>query len=222
MKKNLIPTIIVIGLIPFFFWTSCISEEIKLARQKADSLERVQFMRFDSIQRAKYSITATEKRVKDSIASAEKKYRNRPWKLDYFVDDFGESTNRKYIETYVDGLFSNSAVSNRYLYTNILITKTSVGIFLHEYNRSSPAKKFIGKVTIRMKNSNGVILDGFTFDIWSKNGGICIHQGDYYYELRDLLKKSVGKIKVVIRDEYSSRYNFTIDATGFSREFNLL
>lgn len=105
----------------------------------------------DSIRRVKDSIAAAEKRVKDPIAAVKEAYRNRPWKLNYFVDDFSERTNKAYIETSVDGLFSNSAVSNQYLYAEIIFTKTSAGIFLHEYKRSSPAEKFIGSATIRMK-----------------------------------------------------------------------
>lgn len=74
-----------------------------------------------------------------------------------------------------------------------------------------------------------MILDINTASEWSQSGGIAIKNyiGTYfkqydYSKLRDFLKKSVGEIKVVIRDKYSSRYNFTIDATGFSRKFSLL
>ena len=45
---------------------------------------------------------------------------------------------------------------------------------------------------------------------------------EYYSNLRNFIKKSIGEIKVVINDKYSSVYRFTIDATGFTDEFNLL
>jgi len=63
MIRNLLPTIIVIALIPLFFWTSCISEEKKLARQKADSLTQVQTMRLDSIRRAQDSTESKHENI---------------------------------------------------------------------------------------------------------------------------------------------------------------
>ena len=186
MKRNLISTIIVIALIPLIFWTSCISEEKKLARQEVDSLAQVQ-----------------------------------AWKIDYYIDEFGDKTGKYFVETEVTGTFSNSYVSNEILYVEFVVDKKKSGIFLHERDTSSSAEKFIGTVTIRMKNSNGKILNIFTTDSWTNSEGIAIWDKDYY-KIKNFLKRSVGEIRVVIQDEYSSHYNFTIDATGFTKEFSLL
>ena len=107
------------------------------------------------------------------------------------------------------------------MYVEFLVDKKKSGIFLHKRDTSSLAERSIGTVTIRMKNSNGKILDIYTTDSWTNSEGIAIWDKDYF-KLKKFLKRSVGKIRVVIRDEYSSSYNFTIDATGFTREFSLL
>lgn len=224
MKRN-IGTVTVI--LPLIFWTSCISEEKKLARQEADSTTYVLAMKLDSIQRLSDSLERERKRINDSTAAAEKAYRNRPWKKSYYVDEFGDETGVNNIRTKVTGTFSNSAVSGEILYVDIYVDKNSAGIFLHERSRSSPAEKFIGDGTIRMKNSNSETLTIYSYSEWSSSGGLLIRNKIWpekydYSKLISFLKRSVGEIRVVIRDKYSSRYNFTIDATGFTKEFSLL
>jgi hypothetical protein len=68
-----------------------------------------------------------QKQIQDSItrikndsikkAEAEKKaYENRPWKMEIFVDKFGDPTGDKYISTFTIGSFLNSAIAKEDLY----------------------------------------------------------------------------------------------------------
>lgn len=161
---------------------------------------------------------------RDSIDAAIA-YANRPWQLGEFVDDFGDRTGDKFIGTTIDGTFSNSATSNSYLHVRLLVTKDNAGIFLHEYERSGPPQKFIGSGTVMLRNSNNETISLRSTRTWNDSGGILIINGfvrSNFTELRDFLMKSVGEVRVVIRNEYSSVYNFTVDATGFTAEYNLL
>jgi hypothetical protein len=161
--------------------------------------------RFDSIQQV----------IIDSITKAE------TWKLGTFSDEFGDPTSKKFIKTYLSGIFSNSATSNTPLYVEVLVTKTNIGIFLHEYGASNPPQTFIGLGKVKMKNSANEIIEVNSNGDWNQNGGIKISDIDCK-KFISFLNKSVGEIKVVIHDEYNSEYVFNIDVTGFKEEFKLL
>jgi hypothetical protein len=132
----------------------------------------------------------------------------------------------------VDGTFSNSATAGDYLFAEVVFTKDAVGIFLHEYEKSAPMIGIIGEAKIMLKNSNNEVLKLTTENKWNDSGGISI--SDFHYEgiaalneydytnLKKFIKKSTGEIKVVINDEYSSSYKFTIQTTGFTEEYSLL
>jgi len=212
------PKISLLLIVIVFYGCLNISENKKLSLE--DSL-KVAIK--DSILQAK----------KDSIEKAEAErlaYLNRPWKLNTYVDDYGESTKDKFIKTTTEGYFSNSATTKDYLYVKVFVDKDGAGIFLHQYNKSSSPEKFIGTATIKMKNEAGQEIKIYTAHSWNQSGGILIQnftlvKGAETYDFlrfRNFINKSVGKIKVVIYDEYSSVYRFDIDATGFTKEYQLI
>jgi len=194
-----------------------IKSNINEKKRVRDSLAVIKKERLDSIH-AVYDSIAAKRRAEEA---AEEAYRNRPWKLNTFVDEFGDPTDIKYIRYTTTGKFSNSATSNEYLYVEIYIKNNAAGLFLHEYSSSRPAETFIGTGTMKLKNSAGAVLTIRMYDEWNQKGGMAIYR-DYYYNLIYFLKKSVGEIKAVVQDEYSSSYSFTIDATGFTAEYNQL
>lgn len=197
------------------FITGCLPEPNKVKLSPEDSL-RIAIN--DSIHRVKKDST-------DKVKAEKLAHLNRPWKLGTFNDEFGEPTKDKFIKTDTEGYFSNSATTNEYLYVKVLITNNAAGIFLHEYSRSSPAEKFIGSATIKLKNSEGEKLRIISVSEWNHNGGLLItnkYGSKGYSKFRNFLRKSAGIIKVVIYDDYSSSYKFDIDATGFTKEFSLL
>jgi len=44
--------------------------------------------------------------------------------------------------------------------------------------------------------------------------------GNDYINFRNFIRRSEGDIRIVIPDDYSSVYNFTVDATGFTDGFS--
>ncbi|MBN1927901.1 MAG: hypothetical protein JW798_18860 [Prolixibacteraceae bacterium] len=101
------------------------------------------------------------------------------------------------------------------------MTKTDIGIFLHEYERSKPPTKFIGNGKVKMKNAANEIIEVNSNGDWNQNGGIKVSDIECK-KFMSFLNKSLGEIKVVIHDEYNSEYVFNIDVTGFKEEFALL
>lgn len=139
-----------------------------------------------------------------------------------------DRTDEAYIETDALGTFSNSATRESYLYVKLTVTKKSIGIFLHEYERDRPAQYFIGdEGVLRLKNSTGQTLTIRSLGKWNDSGGISVWNDQYAKKwdrsnLVAFLKKSVGKVQVYMHDGYSSTYNFEIDCTGFTHEYNNL
>ncbi|MCK9192130.1 MAG: hypothetical protein M0P10_11385 [Sphaerochaetaceae bacterium] len=84
------------------------------------------------------------------------------WKINYFSDDFGDSTNEKYLEPshILSGLFSNSATTNSDLTARILIPYNEVQLFMEEYGLL-PVKGSISKIRykITIKLANGSTED---------------------------------------------------------------
>ncbi|EIM62077.1 hypothetical protein [Desulfobacter postgatei] len=81
------------------------------------------------------------------------------WGIRYFVDDFGEKTDEKYIsnEYLINGSFSNSATQNSKLTVRFVITREDISILLYEYAGDNPVKA-IGynrdKYYVHIKDSN--------------------------------------------------------------------
>lgn len=194
-------------LVLIFLFSCSPSSTTNTENQKAKAIQ-------DSIQKVKA----------DSIrkAEAEKQaYLNRPWQIGEFVDNFGDKSGRKYIQTRSSGTFSNSATTNSFLSVEFFITTKNAGLFLHEYSSERSAVKFIGDGTIIMKNEAGDKISINTSDDWNQQGGILI-SNTYYNQLVSFLKKSSGTVRVYVADEYSSSYNFSISLLGFNEELILL
>ncbi len=184
----------------------------------------------DSVRSATDSLEL--RKANDSIALAKAKEELNAifgkWELKSFVDNFGDPTKDQYLISFVEGKFSNSATSNSYLFVEVLITKKSAGIFLKEYDVARPPQKFNSSVQIQMKNEKEEKLILNTSGVWNQSGGIRLDNniGDYYHgtfkKFKDFIVKSSGPIKVVILDDYSSVYNFSIIPGDFNDKFSKL
>ena len=136
------------------------------------------------------------------------------WNTDYFSDEFGDVTNNKFMFALVDGTFSNSATNNSYLSVQITINKDKkIGIFLHEYHRDSSPVTIIGGLRLKLKNNK----TNKSYRIhyarkWNDKGGILINNID----IINFLKESNGLVHFYIADDYSSVYNFSVNADYFS------
>ena len=153
---------------------------------------------------------------------------NIAWELKSFVSGSGDQSNKKYIETNTEGIFSNPTTTRGELYVQVILTKTSAGFLLHKLNKALPSLKIDGTATITLKNPNLEELKLSSIEPWSPSGGIKVkNHGEnkhlaFYDQLRDFMNKSTGNILVTITDELSSTYSFYISSNGFSKEFSLL
>tara|TARA_B100002051_G_C16677273_1_gene607765 strand:- start:19 stop:633 length:615 start_codon:yes stop_codon:yes gene_type:complete len=146
------------------------------------------------------------------------------WKLSYFVDDFGDPTNKGYIrnESYIKGRFSNSATTNSDLDVRFIITKDNVSIKLYEYGGNHPIKgrPLSHTYTIFVKHNGKIAKAGKrnNKDFYGSNYSdrMSIRQSKDFLKL--LLQGGEFKIKIKENDS-SSQYNFTINADGFSNVY---
>lgn len=177
-------------LLPFFVaaFSSCINKEAQ---------ERQRFVQ-DSIE-------AEQARL-DSINNL------GIWKIEYYVDDFGDQTNHGYVSTEVNGTFSNSATTDSRLRVRFVIDTSSIRINLYEYGGNHPIKGE-GFLYFKVKGA-----DGDTQEIQTNNDDYGINRvvsysySDYDKILRSILYKG-GEVRFKgISDRYGSpsEYNFTI------------
>ena len=136
------------------------------------------------------------------------------WEIDYYVDEFQEQTDEKYIKQAALGTFSNSATTNSDLLAYILIDKDYIRLQLKEY--CSSYVKDDEAIRFRIKSGDSLVTE---MDMWVNRDGY-IEFNTYYKEMQDslkniLLRGGIVKFSGVI-DHYSkSTYHFAFNADKF-------
>ncbi len=177
-----------------------------------------------------------------SISTAQKS----DWKVNYFVDDFGDKTGKKFLSTPIyDGTFSNSATRSSKLCGLVIYTDKNFEFRLIEYCSGNPFVNFGDATWFKFKGSNGKLLNkmphsskvapGGDTDLWLIwTGGAVFDEQDYRNKLgfsqvdafveilltNDYIKALIPKD---ILESSSSKYMFTFSTKGFfelaSKEF---
>lgn len=146
-----------------------------------------------------------------------------PWTVSSFAPKEGETEGIKFVRFVTEGNYSDSTQNNNYLYAEVIVNKSSAGIFLHERKKTSPAEKFSETVHIKMTNSSGQELQMNSSRRWNKSGGILIEKNNNdYSQLRIFLLQNKGNITVEIKDSGNKIYHFIINADSFSDSFTSL
>ncbi len=146
-----------------------------------------------------------------------------PWTTNAFPPKEGETEGRKYVRFVTEGNFSDSTQATNYLYAEVLVSKISAGIFLHELKKSSPSEIFQDPVRIKMTNSSGQELLMTSTRSWNKSGGILIEKNNNdYSQFRIFLLQNKGTVTVEIKESGPKIYNFNINVDGFSESFTML
>jgi hypothetical protein len=147
------------------------------------------------------------------------------WTLKYYVDDFGDKTDKPYIVFKTQGTFSNSATSSSPLVAKIIVNNDEVGInfYLHEYGERNPSVGETvgwsrGELTLKLAHST---IETYRLYVYSNT--LCMTPGGDDSLLNHLKKENKPiKCHVRIDREYSSvssEYNFAINPMGFSKAY---
>lgn len=156
------------------------------------------------------------------------------WELNYFVDDFGDKTDSKFLSVEIyDGKFSNIVTRNSSLCGLVIVTDSSIQFRLLEYCSSdNPFVSFGDLRIIQVKLSNGKLLtNGYDDSLSDTN--LLLFQNQLSSKLKmtngksvysifiDGLIESKDYIKVLIKKDFSSsdesEYVFSIPTNGFEK-----
>ena len=152
------------------------------------------------------------------------------WSLKYFVDEFGDKTDNKYIIiSDWDGSFSNSATQGSLLYVRMLIDSRYIDepyFKLYEYGGENPLKGYYSdghKYTCSIKNSQGVkssihllLADDTNFlDIQTYNKLKSIF-------LEWVEKEEQVKFACFNQERKIEKYLFKLDFTGYNEAVSTL
>jgi hypothetical protein len=167
-------------------------------------------------EKAKEELAVIEKQKKDSIRLANINNLGI-WKIQYFVDDFGEPTKEGYITTEnpIYGTFSNSATQNSDLRVHFIIAgEKSVAIKLFEYNSNNPVKGYKDSYRVLVQDSNGerhtLSASNWDSDRLSFSSYAYKDKSDAEKMFDILLKGGEIKFKIVDSDRSTTEYNFIV------------
>lgn len=152
---------------------------------------------------------------------------NGIWKINYYVDSFGDPTNEGYITNsdIIVGTFSNSATTDSELGVSFLITnKDDIAIKLYEYMNNNPVKDD-GLYVVSIKDSSNKT---YSLNAFNSSDRLVFSESGFYDETGNkLLEKShaVMMWKLLIKGEElkfniqksdtpTTIYNFSIPKTN--------
>lgn len=133
------------------------------------------------------------------------------WKVNFYVDDFGEPTKEGYIRntSLISGFFSNTATQNSDLNVKFLISNSSdVDMMLYEYARQNPIKSSSSesyRVLIQDKDGERLKLRATSYGdrlSFSKTDSRKVHN--------ILMKGGEIKFRIIENDRPTTNYKFTI------------
>jgi len=141
------------------------------------------------------------------------------WEIKYFVDDFDDFTDERYIvnTNWIKGKFSNSATENSDLNVMFLISKNTYAIKLFKYANNNPLKEE-SKYTVWIKDKNNKI-----FELKAENN---TDRLKFDKESKKVLHKILmngGVVKFSINPEGSNdEYDFKFQADGYDNVYREL
>jgi len=131
------------------------------------------------------------------------------WDIGYYLDDFGEETEERFLHQTVSGTFSNSASTNAKCSYFIEHSKVEEMLFISIYPYGRSLKESFYDDTfqdVKIKKPSGevVTIEAFCFD------GMIYFSEEEYVQLMDAIKER-GEYKVYMKyktDSTQSRYRF--------------
>jgi len=155
------------------------------------------------------------------------------WSVGNYVDEFGDRTEKGFLNLEIMGTFSNSATTNSRLRVEMFLSNASLEkpwFRFYEYNSSNPVKGIYSDtniITCRVKDS---INDIFLIRLYQYQGSdsLQISTGRFHKENIQKLRNSISnegtvKFSCYVERTTSTKYNFALNFKYFSnalRQYN--
>ena len=147
------------------------------------------------------------------------------WVIDYYVDDFGDKTDKTYIKCVEMGDFSNTATTSSNLAVVVFFNPacsnedyvTSFSFRLLEYTDHLATYSSSEKIILKVKIGDKIVeekLQGV-----APNGDLILEHGNLYKEILKALVLDEHTVRCII-EIGSSKYNFTLSGAGFADTAN--
>jgi hypothetical protein len=160
-------------------------------------------------------LTSTNDEPTEVAAVAETNTSSSVWKETNYVDEFGDQTGESTVSAlFMDGTFSNSAVSNEDLAVKLIQVDGGLLIQLYEY-QSAPQAQFgyensFGNITVKYEDGTTEKIEVFN----AYQSGLFVSDDKPLYS-RIMTEGTNQEIKMSIREDWftdygSGTYNFTI------------
>jgi len=164
--------------------------------------------------------------ILSSSANSEK-YGN--WSLNYYVDEFGDKTDKKYIIIKdIDGSFSNSATQGSLLQVSMLIDSRYIDepyFKLYEYGGNNPLKGYYSdghSYTCSIKNSQGVKSSIYLFLADDTNILLLTNNKLKLIFFEWMEKEEQVKFSCFNDERKIEKYLFRLDFTGYNEAVSAL
>ena len=142
------------------------------------------------------------------------------WEIKYYVDDFDDPTDEKYIRSEViEGTFSNSATDNSLLYVQIVISdSTDIYIRLFEYGKLLVKGISTSTYKVLVRDSKGT-----DFKLKATNYSDRLEFNVIDSQIIHKLLQKGNKLKFYIEESgryaSSSTYRFNVESEGYDEIF---
>lgn len=171
----------------------------------------------------------TQETQESSTAATE--FEEIHWTEEYYVDEFNDPTDEKYIRGTFEGTFSNSATSGSYLMVNFIVDKHLTfedgyydgdlfRIRLLEYGTKKVSFLGVEKEDVQIKiKVDDVVTEDTAYFIDPQNGEIYIARSNKIFsEFISAMNRRKEVSFIITVDSYGviSKYRFDVDANGLS------
>lgn len=158
------------------------------------------------------SQTLSDKDIESPVNTGE-------WELEYYQDEFGEITEKSYIELVGSGVFSNYAATDKEMSAILIVDKSSISLRLVEYQRWVMKEEAI--FDLKIKDSNGNITK---FRLRNTKSGYIKFTNSNYTNMLNILKNE-GTIRCsgeLYNSYRSNPYTFSFNLDGFNEALSLV
>ncbi len=147
------------------------------------------------------------------------------FKITYFVDSFGDPTDKGYItqKDFSKGTFSNSATTNSKIKWSLILAPDQAAFVIYEYEstRITGSSAYPDNYDVKIKTEDGQVE---TFYCQNYSDRISVKNYDLNRFIETILKEGIIKISIDESTRYSAtKYNLgSVDFTGIAQLYDIL